>query len=47
MISLLIYSQYLVLGLGDSSFNKPHGFYLSFLARKILLLIIYVSLIFK
>ena len=51
MISPLIYSLYLVLGYGGSSYNKPQGLNLSFLARKILLpvillLTIYVSLIF-
>ena len=52
MISPLIYSLYLVLGYGGSSYNKPQGLNLSFLARKILLpvillLTIYVSLIFN
>ena len=52
MISPLIYSLYLVLGYGRSSYNKPQGLNLSFLARKILLpvillLTIYVSLIFN
>ena len=52
MISPLIYSLYLELGYGGSSYNKPQGLNLSFLARKILLpvillLTIYVSLIFN
>ena len=40
MISQLIYSLYLVLGLGGSSYNKHQGFNLSFLARQILLILL-------
>ena len=40
MISPLIYSLYLVLSSGGSSYNKHQGFNLSFLARQILLILL-------
>ena len=40
MISPLTYSLYLVLGSGGSSYDKHQGFNLSFLARKILLILL-------